>query len=149
MKLKILATAVLSLSLMACGGDSDSSGDNNQNQSLTELAGVYDTTKTDDGEQDIGYLVIKADGTYTIYDFLGDTADNEADCYEKISLKVESLGDNQYKLTKDGVNDSKVITLTKNGDTLTNISQDEGEVVTGAFKQTDKTESSFTPICPS
>lgn len=87
---------------------------------------------------DEGFYVISS-SKITVYDYRGDTVDNGDDCYSKLSLTLESLGDDEYQLS--GASDP--ITITRSGDVLTFSANGDSE----RYDLSSKKESDLKPLC--
>lgn len=86
--LKPLVSIILSTSLLACSSDSDESANSVVDvESLDQITGVWDMTHTDSTRgRDESFMVIDNQGSFVVYDYLGDEFNNFKDCYERYSF---------------------------------------------------------------
>lgn len=93
--------------LAACGGDSGS-GSGGETTSLSDIAGLWDLTYEDQGRIDEIYWGFSASGSFTIYDYFGDSFDNGDNCYfilEDIA-EIVHLGGNSFEIRfGEGIDD--------------------------------------------
>jgi len=68
--------------------DSNLTGDN-----VAEIAGVWDESFDWDGEIDVLYFVINADGRFAYVDYLGDPISNGGHCYDIFRGRVTKFSD--------------------------------------------------------
>lgn len=133
----------LALTLVACGGGGGSSADgsnntggsNNQgdggsntggdsNADFSPIVGLYDTS-TDDNEQ---YYYIDAEGVFTAYNYLGDSADAGDNCYresagDEVNASIsgqtlEALANGDFSIDANGTD----VTFEMDGGTVDRIS---------------------------
>ncbi len=121
-----------------CDGVDVACGNCNDAPTLTELAGTWDLS-TDYGQAgyDQLYLVLNANGSYTVYDYAGDSFDENGDCYWQESSSLNSLGNGLFRDNEDG----STATIQLCGDYMT-ISSDG---LSETFPRSNF--SSFSPIC--
>jgi len=153
--------ALLSLSiftLAACGG---SGGDNGEkidkifggSSDISNIAGVWDETENmgDEGI-DEGYLVIDKNGVIAFYDYMGDSYDQEGNCYWINIGQLKSVGNNNFEYTRVGETASEkpnVLTIIRKDDKLIidfNDPEDPDED-TLTLTKSNKSENNFTPEC--
>ena len=146
---KTLATVALSLTLTGCGSSSSSDPANSNNNSntatdatLSKIAGVWDASTTIGQVTDEFYSVIRNNGTFTDYDYLGDSFDMGPNCYLVSNGTISDQGNGNF--TVDGSSLSISINETVNPVTITVV---EGNQAITLTKLT-RLESSFTPTCP-
>ena len=167
---RLALSAFLFATLIACGGDDDdgsvagdvsdagdagdagdADGDGADDASLVALqaiSGVWDSSDFDGGQQDVIFSVIRADGSATDYDYLGDEFDNSEDCYLRIDFNFIHEGDSRFSVTSSEFEDD---------DTVFDISVQDGNLVTlligtdetENFPPAGLTEADFTPLCDS
>ena len=120
------------------GADLACSGTCIDQPDMAEIAGVWDFSY-DAGVlgHDVIYVQINADGSYLVFDYAGDTFDNEANCYWTDQGQLTSLGNGVFVDSYDGTSAA----FTVCGDQLT-ISDDSGSETYNRATVTD-----FTPIC--
>lgn len=136
--MRISLVLLISFLVSACGG---SSGGGNSAQ-LAEIAGVWDSSVTYGNVVDEIYTVINEDGTATEYDYLGDSFDDFANCYEKTDFTLTYLGGDEFRATgPDGI--TFTFNASASGDTLTLRAGSQTIDVT----RSALIESDFQPIC--
>ena len=116
---------------------------------LQAIAGVWDTTDFEDEQQDVSFSVIRADGSASDYDYLGDEFDNLEDCYLRINFDITHVGDSRFTITSSEFENDE--------NDLFDISVQDGNLVTlligdetpDIFPPADLTEADFTPLCDS
>ena len=70
------------LSLTACGGGSSNNSPAETKATVASLAGIWDVGGDGGTEgKDESYMVIDSNGSVSIYDYAGDSFDNEGNCY--------------------------------------------------------------------
>lgn len=100
----IVAIAFLS----GCGGGAS---DVTQVTSLSQIEGLWDASTQEDGLRDEAYIDIGQDGKLTIYDYLGDEYDDEADCYIIANLgTLTNNGNGNFQLDSSVDNTSVNVT---------------------------------------
>ena len=135
MKYLAFLTAVF---LVGCGSDDEGSP-----ATLSDIVGVWDESITEGQLVDEMYTVIAEDGTVTGYDYLGDSYDNEANCYDDYAAgKLTDLGSGNFEFENGA---SFYITI--NGNSMTTNGSHEGDSWTFTSERSDRLESSFTPLC--
>lgn len=92
-KIPTLACAILTLSLVACGGSSGGGTPPSEDQSTPEtggsdvdyspVSGLYDTSVTAGDDTDEHYVHISSNGELTAYNYLGDSVDAGDNCYRE------------------------------------------------------------------
>lgn len=111
------------LALLAAPG-CDSGGDDDDG-----IRGTWEISGPDEW-----YATITSN-TITSNDFQGDSVDEGDDCYARESFALESLGENQYRITAAG--SSSTIEIRRSGENL---------IIDGdTWSRSSKT--SFTPVC--
>lgn len=135
---KFSITIALSFFLFACGGSNDDDESNS-------IAGLWDTSHIDSGGTDVIYLHISNSGTFTSYDYQGDSADDSDDCYEVDILDALKLTEDTYRFTSD--TDEYDIQLVRDGDNLVATSEDGG--IENLAQVTNRSISDLQPICTS
>lgn len=132
-----LICAAIVLLMVACGGGSGGSNNNeadridNNVSSINDIVGLWDATEETEEGVDNVYWGISPSGSLSIYDYLGDTFDDIANCYfiaEDFGL-ITNLGDSNFIVQiDDGV---EVLTanieLSTVGDDLIMVFIDEEE----------------------
>lgn len=101
---------------------------------LDDIVGVWDSGF---GNDEL-YTVIKSNGTYIDYDYLGDSVDMGENCYEKDEGTIQDYGNGQFLL--DNV---RLGTFTVSGDDLV-FQAPEGPYT---LESTTLLESDFVPLC--
>lgn len=90
---KILVLLICTLVLFGCGGGGGGGDTECRNASLSDMVGTWDYTEDYGSEgTDVYYIKISADGTWSDYDYYGDTFDNGQDCYEVDHSSINGLG---------------------------------------------------------
>lgn len=154
MKKTLLSLSIFALA--ACGGGSDADkGDifGGGGGGISNFTGVWDGTENL-GEEGIdeGYLVIDKNGLITFYDYMGDSYDQEGNCYWISIGQLKSVGNNNFEYTPVGETAGEkpnVLTITRKDDKLTidfNDSEDPDED-TLILTKSNKSENNFTPEC--
>ena len=114
---------------------------------LQAIVGVWDTTDFEDEQQDVSFSVIRADGSASDYDYLGDEFDNLEDCYLRINFEITHVGDSRFSITsgefENDENDLFDISV-QDGNLVTQLIGDETPDI---FPPADLTEADFTPLC--
>ena len=114
---------------------------------LQAISGVWDTTDFEDEQQDVSFSVIRADGSASDYDYLGDEFDNLEDCYLRINFDITHVGDSRFSITsgefENDENDLFDISV-QDGNLVTQLIGDETPDI---FPPADLTEADFTPLC--
>ena len=139
--MKYLAV-IFMLVLVGCGSssDSDSNRVNARNATLADIVGVWDNSVEFANEVDEMYSVIKEDGSFIDYDYYGDSADNNGNCYEQSELKLIDQGEGDFLIVAGGI-EFMTIKITISGDTMYQSTTSFPSV------RTDRVESDFTPLC--
>jgi hypothetical protein len=101
---------------------------------LADITGVWDSGVGDDEV----YTVLKADGTYISYDYMGDAVDMGANCYDVETDSITDLGSGQFRLGED-----RFGTFYFSGDSLA-FEAPEG---TYFLESTTLLETDFSPLC--
>lgn len=149
MKKKLLGFVMLTLA--ACGGGSgDDNGGSTFGGGDRSIDGLWDATENmgQEGIDEIYYEFDKG-GLLTVYDYAGDSYDQEGNCYWIFSSSMKSLGKNKYEITplfEEG--ESFVFTIARSGDNLTiefNDPEEPSDKIT--IPRSTKSTSSFTPEC--
>ncbi|MEJ2043109.1 MAG: hypothetical protein P8X74_06585 [Reinekea sp.] len=109
-----LILLITSISLLSCNDDGNSNKE--AINSLESLAGIYNASE-DYGTEgyDEFYLGFDKDGTITNYNYLGDSYDNQGNCYMIDSGGTIAHSSGNEFLADDGT----IISVTKDGDTYT------------------------------
>ena len=111
MKLNNIILACISVFILASCG---SSGGSATNATFNDIIGTWQETD-DDG--DIFVTVMRNDGTFTDYDYMGDTFDNGLDCYiDTDGGMITDLGNGDF-VVDDGFGLYN-LHITISGDTL-------------------------------
>lgn len=138
MKYFILFFSILSLS--GCG----SSSSEGTPASMSDIIGVWDFTE-DFGSlgQDEAYLVILSSGASFVYDYQGDSFNNEENCYSRHKdYHLTDLGNGQFEFTDDYDTLIGKITLTN-----TSMTIDYSEAHFYTYQKSNRLESDLTPLC--
>lgn len=107
---------------------------------LADIVGVWDDSKVYSSVTDEMYTVIRADGTGSYYDYMGDSFDNFGNCYEVLlSFTVEDLGGGNFLV--DGTN---VVHLTITNGALISVHSDG---TTFTSPPTTLHEFNLAPLC--
>jgi len=121
---------------------SSCSDSGSENATLSSLAGVWDSTTTEDSLVDEYYTVMKIDGTVVDYDYMGDSFDNGPNCYLSDAGTIVDLGNGDFIAS---YNSGRVLYahITISGNTLYATTQ----YGSGTSVKTNLLESDFTPAC--
>lgn len=152
MRKTLLSLAMITL--VACGGGSgggDKDGGSNPfGGGSGTIIGLWDATENmgQEGIDEVYYEFDKS-GLLTVYDYAGDSYDQEGNCYWIFTSSVKSLGNNKYEITPLlEVDDSFVFIITRAGDKLTidfNNPEEPSDKLT--ISKSSKSTTSFTPEC--
>ena len=128
--------------MAACGSSDDD--DSAIVASLDDVTGVWDANGKYGAEEDEVNIIIKSDGTLTIFDFDGDTYDQGDDCYDKVINTFTDLGNGNFQMVND--NDSPDnMKITKSGNKLTVVFADGSD--TRILILSSLVETDFVPLC--
>jgi|GEM_PF-2732882 len=133
----------LILVLAACGGEDDSSSP----ATLADLVGVWDGSETVEQKRDELYTVIQQSGDFVSYDYMGDSANNGENCYEKSNgANITDQGGGEFIISSQFAAD-ETVTITVSGNSMSLFGyNDEGAYRDNALKS-NLLESDFTPLC--
>ena len=133
----------LILVLAACGGEDDSSTP----ATLADLVGVWDGSETVEQKRDELYTVIQESGDFVSYDYMGDSADNGENCYEKSNgASIADQGAGEFIISSQFAAD-ETVSITVSGNSMSLFGEDdEGAYRSNAVKSS-LLESDFTPLC--
>lgn len=124
---------------------------NNPSDPLASIAGVWDfAEELELSGHDEKYVVIKEDGSYISYDYLGDESasywDDYANCYDRSEGTLEKAESGNYTLTLEGGFDfENHLSLTEEGKLYAATDLFGGLENTGTL--VTLLESDFTPLC--
>jgi hypothetical protein len=146
--IKIILLATLISIITACSSE-DEEGFKNLPGELAEPAdiiGVWDGSSGDENGYDEFYTVVRDNGTFTDFDYQGDTQDNGNDCYERADGSYRYEGDGIYVFNFNGDSKDYRVKITKE-QSLLYLAYSDGEDeswfnLTGQF-----TEADATPLC--
>ena len=141
---KYIALFVLIL-IQGCNSNSNSSSGsfNNDTPSLAQISGVWNNSRTIDGLTDEMYVVIKTNNTMMSYDYLGDSYDNTANCYEKFALTISDIGGGNFLIGESSIGFEEVHISISDGNLILTI---DG-ISEPAVRRSLLLESDFAPIC--
>ncbi len=158
MKKTLLTLSILALA--ACGGGggdknnlTSTSTSTSTSNSSGGITGVWDGTENlgTEGVDEI-YYVIDSNNLLTVYDYAGDSYDQEGNCYWMAIIQLKALGNNKYTATPLGElagKDPAEFNITRKNDKLTIEFTDseslEKESVT--MTKSNKSVNNFTPEC--
>lgn len=154
MKKTLLSLSIFALT--ACGGGSDvDKGDIFNGGSITNITGVWDGTENMGAEGiDESYLVIDKNGLITFYDYMGDSYDQEGNCYWINVGQLKSVGNNNFEYTPIPTGTTtgekpNALTITRKDDKLTIDFNDSEhpEEDTLTLTKSNKSANNFTPEC--
>jgi hypothetical protein len=157
MKKTLLSLSIFALT--ACGGGNGEdkanifgSGGANGGSGMNSVIGVWDATENMGSEGiDEGYLIIDKNGLITFYDYMGDSYDQEGNCYWINVGQLKSVGNNNFEYTPIGETTGEkpsVLTITPKDDKLTidfNDSEDSDDTL--YLTKSNKSANNFTPEC--
>ncbi|MBX2836306.1 MAG: hypothetical protein KTR35_05590 [Gammaproteobacteria bacterium] len=106
------------------GGSTDAGAGNSD---TSAIAGLWDFTETINGEIDVYYIEILADGRFFEWDYQGDSFDQGDNCYLTGEFTITSLGGDRYILQGEEVSMS-----VSNGE-LTVVTPNDGTFVLPAL----------------
>lgn len=152
--MKKLALSLSIFALTACGGGSDSGGNNDlTSNSSAKLDGVWKSTYNEGAEGiDEMYFVFTSGGLLTIYDYAGDSYDDYANCYWIGNAQFKSKGNNKYEISslEAGANDDpETVTITVSGSFMTIVTEDGNTRESSQLVKSYLKESDLTPECNS
>ena len=99
-RLLTLLFAVVHLFACGGGGSNTDSPASEVGTTVSDLVGVWQTIDVED-ENDILYSVIKPDGTFIDYDYMGDATDQGNNCYEKSEGTITRVDVDTFKVVSD------------------------------------------------
>lgn len=122
--IKLSALMPFMVALLAGCIEIEEDEDDENNASREDIVGVWDfSTDEAGGLRDEYYIHVSSDGTVTVYDYYGDSYDDQGNCYSVsiIGSSAFDSSDNNFdwNLHYGGATSSDQFTVTVSGDVLT------------------------------
>jgi len=134
-KFKYIGIAAITF-LVGCGGGSS---DIIEVTSISQIEGVWDMSTKSDGLTDEAYMDIGQDGKLTVYDYLGDEFDNDADCYDiEVIGTLVNNGNGSFQLDSPASNSSISVTGKLQNDNLLFTAYGQTETMSRATLTVDE-----------
>lgn len=111
-----------------------------------EIVGVWDSSSGNENGYDEFYVVVRDDGTFSDFDYQGDSVDNGSDCYEKESGAYRFEGDGIFVINFNGDSQDYRVRITKE-QSLLYLAYEDGEDESWFNMTGQLTESDLTPLC--
>lgn len=144
--IKLISIALLGMLIIGCDGGGGG-GSSSSAPSLADIAGVWDTSVTDGQKIDELYTVITMNGGMIGYDYMGDSADNGQNCYEKeSSTTMKDLGNGKF-LVVSGEGERVYVQISLSGNKLRITGEEGNEKFTLTWTRANLLRSDLTPLC--
>jgi hypothetical protein len=133
---------VANLEEKLCSNNSSTSSTNASINSVGDFVGIYENFVTqEDNTVDEKYVKVGEDGSYTEYDYLGDSYDLGNNCYSVFSTKITHISNNRFSIVFDNKPVEFSITLS-DGEYIVSSSGNPDMT----FKKSSMLETSFTSM---